>query len=440
MPKPRGRGIGRDRGSGTENNRPRSRHRVASEIQFVIPTVAQSTQDVDADTDGGETAVAAEVEEVEQTQCSEKEGGSDLDRRLNALVKFLEVKEYSDRLAEDEDTEIEWEALSSSHDETATPSHDETASEHDTDASDVEDEDTRVLEQVPAVAAKQETAVAARIKTPLRLQPQVPLGFHVVKERYAHALRLGTEERHAMNSDPPAGPVCWEDYEHLSSANVNNVVLAYIQVGHEAEIEKFAEWCNKSTNHITVINLTSKDRSCGVTMRKFMRQCQKMSMHQMVLNGSGQLRQARVLKNASVKFADLLNKAVDTAVSEKFVLQLFDDTFVLFHRYLISNVRWCELDGGETAVAASERPQFGSLSFEFHADRQQLPGFTIGVVSMPDCASFEGDSSPSNLAKWIQNDNVAIVTVRFGKDNEAGIGETAVAAGASVHYRIRQKF
>ena len=168
MPKPRGRGIGRDRGSGTENNRPRSRHRVASEIQFVIPPVAQSTQDVDADTDGGETAVAAEVEEVEQTQCSEKEGGSDLDRRLNALVKFLEVKEYSDRLAEDEDTEIEWEALSSSHDETATPSHDETASEHDTDASDVEDEDTRVLEQVPAVAAKQETAVAARIETSVR--------------------------------------------------------------------------------------------------------------------------------------------------------------------------------------------------------------------------------------------------------------------------------
>ena len=219
MPPPRGRGIGRDRGRGTENNRPRSRHRVASEIEFVIPPVAQSTQDVDADTDGGETAVAAEVEEVEQTQCSEKEGGSDLDRRLNALVKFLEVKEHSDRLAEDEDTETEWEALSSSHDETATPSHDETASEHDTDASDVEDEQARCQqstsshdEQVPAVAAKQETAVAARIETSVRLQPQVPLGLHVVNERYAHSLRRGTEERHAMHSDPPAGPVRWEDY------------------------------------------------------------------------------------------------------------------------------------------------------------------------------------------------------------------------------------
>ena len=329
----------------TENNRSQSRHTVSSKIQIFIPPMAQSTQDDDADTDAAS---------VGQTQRSRTEGWRCLERRVGVLTKLGEVKRHADKLSKDEDSDVEWDDFALSE---------ELSTNSDQNEEEVEEEDNRVIEHETAVAAMQETAVAARSETSVLLKPQAPPGMDVVNEQYAHSMRQGTDERHAMHSNPPAGPVDWEEYEHLPrSTNINNVVLAHVEVGMQAEFAEFAEWCNQSTNHIIVINLISKDRSCGTTMRRFLRQCQKLSMYQMLLYSKGRRRHARVLRNASKKCADPLSKAVDTTVAEKFVLYLFDDTVVMFHRYLISNVRWCELDGGKTAVAASAIPQFGSLS------------------------------------------------------------------------------
>ena len=70
-----------------------------------------------------------------------------------------------------------------------------------------------------------------------------------------------------------------------------------------------------------------------------------------------QTRKAKVLEKTSKDRTEALTKAVETACKEKFVLQLFDCTFDMFHRHLISNVRWCELNAGKT------KTRFGSLSF-----------------------------------------------------------------------------
>ena len=94
---------------------------------------------------------------------------------------------------------------------------------------------------------------------------------------------------------------------------------------------------------------------------------------------------------------------------------------------MISNVlRWCELNAGKTQI------RFGSTQ----TDRQQVGGFTIGIMSMPDHAKFGEEGFVKMLAAWIRHDKVAIITCHFGKGNDKGIGETAVAACASVDHRI----
>ena len=115
-------------------------------------------------------------------------------------------------------------------------------------------------------------------------------------------------------------------------------------------------------------------------------------------------------------------------------MQIFDDTFILVHKWLISYVRWCEWDAGPSMT------RFGSLSFKYHEDRQLIHGFTLGIISIPDGIDFAGEKLPDMLAKRIVKDGVAILTGRFGKDNATGIAETAVAAGATVDHRIHVWF
>ena len=136
--------------------------------------------------------------------------------------------------------------------------------------------------------SEQKTAVAAARSNRNDLKPQFPLGMELVKEHYADSMRNGLPERSAMHSDPPAGQVAWPVPEDLpESINVNNLILAHIELGKEAEVAPFAQRCNETTQHIIVITFTSQDRSRSTEMLRFLQLAQRRSLYHMCLYRSG---------------------------------------------------------------------------------------------------------------------------------------------------------
>ena len=124
-----------------------------------------------------------------------------------------------------------------------------------------------------------------------------------------------------------------------------------------------------------------------------------------------------------------MQTAVAAASSEKFALQIFDDTYVFSSKWLISFIRWTEWDAG------SSLSRFGSLRFSFHESRQQHTKYTVGIVYIPD-DTLPTDNVWDVLASWIKAQDIPLVTGNFGLRNASGITKTAVAAGESVNHRI----
>ena len=73
-----------------------------------------------------------------------------------------------------------------------------------------------------------------------------------------------------------------------------------------------------------------------------------------------------------------MKTAVAAAVKDQFVLSIFDDTYILIHKWSIAFMRWVEWDVGPSLS------RFGTLRFEFHANRQQCLEYAVGIVSIAD--------------------------------------------------------
>ena len=120
--------------------------------------------------------------------------------------------------------------------------------------------------------------------------------MELLNELYADSMRKGLPERSAMYSDPPAGPVAWPVPEALpENVNVNNLILAHIELGLHAEVAPFARWCNETPQHIIIITLTSQDRSRGTEMWRFLQQAQNLSLCNTCLYRSGKKKRSKGL-------------------------------------------------------------------------------------------------------------------------------------------------
>ena len=91
-----------------------------------------------------------------------------------------------------------------------------------------------------------------------------------------------------------------------------------------------------------------------------------------------------------------MTTAVAAAVSEKFALSIFDDTYVFAHKWLIDSLHWTEWNAGPSPS------RFGSLSFSFHEGRQQHTAYTVGIVYMPD-DTLPTDDVWDILGSWIKD-------------------------------------
>lgn len=101
-------------------------------------------------------------------------------------------------------------------------------------------------------------------------------------------------------------------------------------------------------------------------------------------------------------------RLAQAAVVSKFIAKLFKNTFAIMSRHVVE-IENCR--------------------------KQNVTGFNIGVVSFADGQSFSNDL-PRRVAKWTNADGISIVVGHWGKRNEKGIKQTAVAAGATVGFNI----
>ena len=90
-------------------------------------------------------------------------------------------------------------------------------------------------------------------------------------------------------------------------------------------------------------------------MNKLFMQAEAATMHDIYLQDGGHEDQIQIIKKATAKFGTKMKTAVAAAVKDKFVLSIFDDTYILIHKWLIAFMRWVEWDAGTSAS------RFGSL-------------------------------------------------------------------------------
>ena len=118
---------------------------------------------------------------------------------------------------------------------------------------------------------------------------------------------------------------------------------------------------------------------------------------------------------------------IQTAVAEKFVLELFPNTFVIAQRWAVEEMAWQEWHPGFEMEA-----RYGSLRLFAHRDRsQKVHSLCLGVVSIPDRCSWRCTLS-YNSGKMILADKIDLMTCNFGRHNKRGIAKTAVAARATI--------
>ena len=99
-------------------------------------------------------------------------------------------------------------------------------------------------------------------------------------------------------------------------------------------------------------------------------QAEAATMHDIYLQDGGHEDQIQIIEEATAKFGTKMKTAVAAAAKENFVLSIFDDTYILIHKG-----QW---------DACPSLSRFGTLGFEFHANRQQCLEYAVGIVSIAD--------------------------------------------------------
>ena len=202
------------------------------------------------------------------------------------------------------------------------------------------------------------------------LVPRGLPGMDVFKEAVQTNLREGVKRR---------GTVHWPALEEIrDNACKNNLLIAQVLVGEQCEVDQFATWCNSSTEHIAVVTLTKQANRGGSDMNDCVQQAETNTLHDMFLQDGGHQDRIKIIEKAIAGSGSKLKTAVAAAVKDHFVLSIFDDTYILIHKWLIAFMRWVEWDAGPSAS------RFGTLRFEFHAYRQQCLEYVVGLVSIAD--------------------------------------------------------
>ena len=170
----------------------------------------------------------------------------------------------------------------------------------------------------------------------------------------------------------------------------------------------FAWWIKESsTEHIVVASVLPSALVPGSDLSLFLNRASVCSLHESMLLHKGSCEEERPCQLVSRELAT----AVADATADKFILELWEGTFIIVHRFMIEDIDWKE------CVTNLTETRCGTLKFSFPRDRMRQPDCTIGIVQIPSDVSNTYPKEPTwdTITGWMQRDNPMLVTGSFGK-------------------------